>query len=277
LQPFPLVARPYTPLLPANRQRTIDAMGKTTKTAVGLAATIVLAAGALELWTRRPVPPPDIALDIPAGTTTLVLVTHGSADAGDPLLIRIVAELQARYRDVPGAAVRFLRWAPQSDERLRAAATAQAAGRRLGEKLAEIPGLRELQIIAHSSGAFMPDAICRAYRAAVPFPARVSMVLLDPFLIQGFIDWSWGARHHGECADFALAVINTDDPAPATNRPLANAYNVDVTGAPGSASFQPNGHYWPLEYYRAVLLPVQAELARRSFADYPRGAVHTVR
>jgi hypothetical protein len=218
-------------------------VGKAPRIAIGLLAAAGLATTGMELWTRRPVPPPERALDVPADTSTLVLVTHGSADADDPLLGRVVTDLEARYRDIPGAAVRFLRWAPQSDERLRAAATAQATGRLVGAGLARLGRLRDLQLIAHSSGAFMPDAICQAYRTASAAPARVSMVLLDPFQIHGFVDWNWGARHHGECADFALAVINTDDPAPATNHALANAWNLDVTSA--GKGFQPNGHYWP--------------------------------
>jgi hypothetical protein len=243
---------------------------------LALLALAVLATAAMEVWTRRPVPPPELALDIPADTSILVLVTHGSVDADDPLLARIVTDLEARYRDTPGAVVRFLRWAPQADERLCAAATAQATGQQVGAQLTRLGQLQELQLIAHSSGAFMPDAICVAYRAAVSTPARVSMVLLDPFQIRGFTDWRWGARHHGECADFALAVINTDDPAPATNSPLAHAWNLDITNAPGGRGFRPNGHYWPLEYYRVTLLPHQPELATLSHEQYPRGAVEKV-
>lgn len=236
-------------------------------------ALLLLAVGGLEAWTRRPVGPPSPALEVPAGTSTLVLVTHGSADADDPLLADIVAGLDQRYRAIPGAAVRFLRWAPESDERLRAAATAVATGRRLGERLAANASLRDLTLIAHSSGTFMPDAICESLRAAGRTDLRVTMVLLDPFQIRGFVDWTWGAREHGRCADFALAVINTDDPAPATNRPLDRAYNLDVTGLPGSAGFLPNGHYWPLKYYRDYLLDAQTAISGWSHADRPRGAV----
>lgn len=47
----------------------------------------------------------------------------------------LVAGLAARYRDIPDSAVRFVNWAPASDQRLRAAATAQAVGHELGEML----------------------------------------------------------------------------------------------------------------------------------------------
>ena len=102
------------------------------------------------------------------------------------------------------------------------------------------------------------------------------MTLLDPFQIRGFVDWTWGARRHGQCADFTLAVINTDDPAPATNRPLEQAFNLDVTGHPGGAGFKPNGHYWPLRYYLDHLLELQPEIASWSWAVHPRGATRAV-
>jgi len=238
-----------------------------------LAGFVALVVGAMELYARQPVARENPVLDLPADVSALVLVIHGSADADNPLLAEIVAGLTDRYRDEPGAAVRFVRWAPESDERLRAAATAQAVGRQLGSTLAGIGSLRELQLVAHSSGTFMPDAICSAFRAGRKSPARITMTLLDPFQIRGFVDWTWGAREHGRCADFALAVINTDDPAPATNRPLERAWNLDVTAQPGRATFTRNGHYWPLQYYRDYLLDQQPEIAGWNRADHPPGAV----
>ena len=71
-------------------------------------------------------------------------------------------------------------------------------------------------------------------------------------------------------------MLNTDDPAPATNRPLAHAWNLDVTAHPGRATFTRNGHYWPLQYYRDYLLSDQPQIAGWSYADHPRGAVQTV-
>ncbi len=240
------------------------------------AAVSGLLVGALEIYARQPVTVPTLALNLPPDVATLVLVIHGSGDADSPLLAEIVAGMKARYQDVPDSAVRFVRWSPASDQRLRAAATAQAAGRRLGTTLAGVTTLRELHLIAHSSGAFMPDAICGAWRAGNPTPARVTMVLLDPFQIRGFADWTWGARQHGRCADFALALINTDDPAPSTNRPLLQAFNLDVTGHPERATFTRNGHYWPVQYYRKHLVAKESEIGLRTHATEARGAVRLV-
>jgi hypothetical protein len=237
---------------------------------------IALTVGALEAYSRQPVRGTTPDLDLPTDVATLVLVIHGSGDADNPLLAGIVARLAGRYKASPDSAVRYVRWTPASDQRLRAAATAQAIGSALGAQLAKVGTLRELHLIAHSSGTFMPDAICAAYRAGSQAPARITMVLLDPFQIRGFTDWTYGARHHGECGDFALAIINTDDPAPATNRPLARAFNLDVTRHPGRASFTRNGHYWPLQYYRDYVLQEQPEIADWSGADYPLGVVRAV-
>lgn len=239
----------------------------------GLAVVVALVAGAMEVYSRQPVARDTPVLDLPTGVRTLVLVIHGSADADNPLLAEIVAALADRYRDAPGAAVRFVRWAPESDQRLRAVATAEVVGRQLGTELAGLGSLGDLQLIAHSSGTFMPDAICSAFRAAREGPARITMTLLDPFQIRGFVDWSYGAREHGRCADFTLAVINTDDPAPATNVPLERAFNLDVTAHPGRAGFDRNGHYWPVKYYRDHLLQLQPEIAGWTHDDRPRGAV----
>jgi hypothetical protein len=241
-----------------------------------LGLLLVVATGGLEVYSRQPVVAPIPPLDLPANVSTLVLVVHGSADADNPQFPAIVARLSERYREVPAAAVRFVRWAPESDQRLRAAATAQSIGTSLGESLAKLGTVKELVLVAHSSGTFMPDAICTAFRAATPQPARITMTLLDPFQIHGFVDWTWGARQHGRCADFTLAVINTDDPAPATNRPLANAYNLDVTGHPGRAGFTRNGHYWPVQYYLDHLADQQPEISGWSFGDHPRGEVRVV-
>jgi len=210
---------------------------------------LVLAAG-LELYTRTPSVDRLPVLAVPQDTQVLALLIHGSQDGGNPLLPEIVAALQAHYRDTPNATVLLVDWAPASDDRLRAAANAQVVGAALGAQVAKLPALRELRLVAHSAGAYMPDAICEAYRKAAARPARVTMEFLDPFQIRGFFDWTHGSREHGRCADFALAIINTDDNAPSTNRPLRHAQNLDITADPGRRTFTGGGHYWPLRWYR---------------------------
>ncbi len=239
-----------------------------------LALALAVIAG-LEIYTRTPVRviPPDLTL--PAGTRALTLVFHGSVDGDNPQFPALVASLQDA---APGAdaQLRFVRWDPPSDLRLRAAATARSLGRQLGPVVAGLPELATLRLIAHSSGSFVPDSLCEAYRVAAARPARVEMVLLDAFQIRGFVDWQYGARHHGRCADFALAIFNTDDPAPATNRPLRNAHNLDVTDHPGRAGYDRNGHYWPVQFFLEAGAAIIKTLPGRSHDQHPRGSVVTI-
>lgn len=249
------------------------------RTLIAVLAAAAIVAG-MELYTRMPLTVDAAAVDLrlPADVRALTIVAHGSVDGDNPLFPEIVARIGNHYAAAgrPDVTVRFLHWAPWSDQRLRAAATAEQLGTRLGGTLARYPTLEELQLVTHSSGTYIADALCESYRRHLPAQsraARVTMVFLDAFQLHGFTDWRHGARNHGRCADFAIAVINTDDPAPATSAPLENAWNIDVTAHPGRATFPRNGHYWPLQYYRDVLPGLAGEPLEASHQRYPRGAV----
>lgn len=252
-------------------------------------ALLVLAVVAMELYTRTPidVPVTAIDLDIPATAVKAVIVVHGSVDADNPQFTLLVQRL-AQHVEVtgePDAVVRYLRWSPYSDQRLRAAATAELLGARLGERLAKQDSLRELLLIVHSSGAYVADSLCESFRrgrraAGDGSPGkgssvRIDAVFLDPFQLRGFLDFRHGARNHGRCADFALAILNTDDPAPATNAPLAHAWNIDVTAHPGRAALDRNGHYWPPQYYLTYLPGLLSEPLVLAHQRYPRGGLVT--
>ena len=225
-------------------------MRRRSKIIGAVTLALVTAIAGLEIYCRTPLDFELPSLDLPS-QNSMTLVFHGSVDADNPLFPRLLAALAAT-----GRTVRYIRRDPWSDTRLRAAASAQQAGTQVAEQLMahlarRSPGSGEtldLELVAHSSGAYVLDALCERLRARTKTPLRVRMIFLDPFQIHGFVDWTHGARQHGRCADHAVAVINTDDPAPATNRPLSRARNVDVTADPRRADFTENGHYWPVEY-----------------------------
>ena len=233
---------------------------------IGVALVLAVAVvSGLEAYTRTPDDVRASVLDIPPDTRTLVLLFHGSGDAGDPFLEEIIAALERRYATEAAVAVRLVNWQPWSEQRLRAAANARLLGDQLGRQVATLASLQVLHLVAHSSGGFVPDALCESYRQhhrhSAGRLARIEMDLLDPFQIDGFVDWTWGARNHGRCADQAIAIINTDDFAPATNRLLRHARNIDVTAVPRPAGFARNGHYWPLVYYRDWIASAAPALA----------------
>ena len=221
-------------------------MTRHSRIAAPLVASIGVVLGGMEWYGRTPLefrlPPLGFPDD-----RAMTLVFHGSVDADNPQFPRLVDALKEK-----GKVARFVRWDPWSDTRLRAAASAKRAGEQVAEQLIaqweKSPQARDLELIAHSSGAYVLDALCERLRERMTTPPRITMVFVDPFQIWGFVDWAYGAREHGRCADDAVAIINTDDPAPSTNRPLARASNIDVTLDPRRASLKENGHYWALEY-----------------------------
>ena len=238
------------------------------RTAIFLVVALALLALGLEIYARLPAAFPIEPLAISPSATSVVLIFHGAQDGGDPLL----DEIAGKFANLatPGTVVINYRWDAGANNRLRAAANAKRLGQRLGTELSQLPQLRDLRLIAHSVGAYVPDAICDALRLAGS-DAWIEITLLDPFGIAGFFDWRHGVRNHGRCADYAAAIINTDDPAPATNSPLQQAYNTDVTAASGRDTFPRNGHYWPLQYYRDRMSLREVEVRLRRHTQTPRG------
>ena len=233
---------------------------------------LALGGAALEAYTRTADDFPVMPLDLPTDTSGLVLIFHGSEDAGDPVL----EEIARHYRSRHGAHEYVVNydWSPASDNRLRARSNARRVGRALGEELARLTKLSRLKLVAHSAGAYVPDALCDALRetSGQKIP-EIRTIYLDPFGMRGFMDLSHGARNHGRCAEFALAIINTDDPAPATNAPLQLAYTIDVTAHPGKLKIERNGHYWPLRYFADALANGGMPEATQSHTELPRGQV----
>jgi hypothetical protein len=224
-------------------------------------AALVMVLLALEAYVRWPSQVPPVPLAVAPGTRELVLIVHGSFGAEEPTL----RELERRWRAQAGAGVQVVRhrWAPWSDNILRAGPHGAHLGAALGRELGAMAGLERLHLVAHSAGAYLLDPLCEAWRAARrsraggTAPGSVEMTFLDPIGLRGLFERGWGAREFGRCADRAEAYINTDDSAPATDRVLRHARTFDVTRAPGRATF-PDGHRWPVQYYLERRFPQAA-------------------
>lgn len=248
-------------------------MGRAARIVLVVAALVAALAAGLELYARARADPPAAPLGVPPGARVLVLLLHGSGGREEPTLValeRRFVELAAGRPDV--AVIRYA-WSPWSDSRLRARANGLAIGAAIGREAAAAEGLVAVHVVSHSAGAYPSHAFCEAYRAAARRPARVVQTFLDPIGFQGALDTGWGARALGGCADYAQAVINTDDAAPATNAPLALAWNVDVTGAAARAAAGLDGHRWPVRWYLDAVTAADLDGATRSHDARPRGAV----
>lgn len=241
---------------------------------VALAGVCAVALVGLEIYTRIPDELTPPVLNVAADATRLTLVFHGSGGSDDMLMSRLAAASAQVAGGASTAAA--VNWSPASDNRLRAAANARVVGAAVGEQVARLEQLTELQLVGHSSGAFVLDALCDAVRARRGDDIWIESIFLDPFGIDGFLNWGHGARRHGYCADFALNVLNTDDQAPATNSLLRNAYTLDVTAvAERPAAEQTNLHYWPVQYLAEQLEAGRLARERRTHERLPRGVVTT--
>jgi hypothetical protein len=209
----------------------------------------------LEAYTRWPSAAAAAPLVVAPGTRELVLLVHGSFGREEPGL----RALEQRFRELavsqPEVQVVRYGWSPASVNILRAGPRGAAIGAGLGAQLAAAPQLVRLHLVAHSAGAYLLDPLCEAWRDAsgAAHRARVRMTFLDPIGLRGLFDRGWGARELGRCADVAVAYINTDDAAPATDRRLRHARTLDVTAARVAAGQRGDGHRWPIEYYRERL------------------------
>lgn len=226
----------------------------------------------MEAYCRLPIQFKITKLDIPRDTQILVVLFHGTKDHLNPELKALAAEFKIYLAKNQNVEVINYNWSYASDNRLRASANAIKIGESLGSEIAKYKRLRHIRLIGHSVGAFIPDALCQAYRD-LGGNAHIEINFLDPFSLRGFADKNYGVRSHGHCADFASSIINTDDPAPSTNTILENAWNLDITNLKRPSDFIRNGHYWPPLYFLLSMNEDQAKMGYKTQNEHPRGVI----
>ena len=244
------------------RKRVLYAM------AALLSATVLF-----DVYARFPASFELAPLQLDAATHSAVLLFHGTGGRNEPTMLA----LEARARSLLGgrevvAVLRYV-WSPYSDNRFRAAVNGERVGRLLGADLARLPALESVHIIAHSAGAYIPGPLCDTLKKFAGRPVRVDITYVDPIGFHGVLDAGWGARNFGSCGDYVEAFINTDDPVPATNAPLARAWNVDVTAAGRKSTYAGGGHRWPMQYYVDTVSPEEILPGAHSHSTRPRGAI----
>ena len=260
---------------------------------------------AMEAYTRTPDKLIIKPLELPRNTKEAVLLFHGAKDELNPEIAAIANKYTKLVYDRKTTKVLNYDWSSGANNRLRAGTNAMEFGRALGEELAKLKELQHIRIIAHSASGFIPDELCRTYKD-LGGTAHIETTFLDAFGLRGLLDSSFGARNHGSCPDFSANIVNTDDPAPTTNKFFKNAWNLDVTGLKRPQEFiyrtdprtakediwlgvgeamddvkrklnnpeqQHNGHYWPPYYFLTVMDEHATQPEKRDHKEFPRGTV----
>eukprot|EP00587_Corethron_hystrix_P007659 CAMPEP_0113302780 /NCGR_PEP_ID=MMETSP0010_2-20120614/3466_1 /TAXON_ID=216773 ORGANISM="Corethron hystrix, Strain 308" /NCGR_SAMPLE_ID=MMETSP0010_2 /ASSEMBLY_ACC=CAM_ASM_000155 /LENGTH=260 /DNA_ID=CAMNT_0000156659 /DNA_START=188 /DNA_END=970 /DNA_ORIENTATION=- /assembly_acc=CAM_ASM_000155 len=224
---------------------------------LGTTGTIASVVGLSELYSRgfpRLYKPSLDISDLPQTSRegTLTIIFHG-AGGPDAYTAELVDKLSADKSN----AVYFPDWTEFSSNTLRAASDGLSVGnqiglgvaKRLGDDGDDGPGT--VHVIGISVGSFAAQAVVDAISAyrlrqgklRQPF---LQVIFLDPFIARGVYDWGYGKERFGRGADTAFQYLNTDDPVPFTDQPLANCRTIDVTSIRPEEIF---GHDWPLVYY----------------------------
>ncbi len=181
-------------------------------------------------------------------TKELIVLVHGKGDNPSSWADSFAAELNLALLG-DGQQALTINWSDYSNDLFRSTLNARRIGQDLGRKLAALKHLKRLHLIGHSAGSFVVYGICEAVK-----PYRedlfVHTTFLDPVGIYAGIDWGYGTRNFGSCADISDAYIDREDGVPGSNAPLDHPHTFDVTALRKKSSFKELPHLWPIEYYR---------------------------
>jgi hypothetical protein len=208
----------------------------------------------LEIYSRLGTKDTDFSFDLfppPASNGSwddvehATLVFHGSGGQ-DQYTDTLMKNLQRSLEKSTYSSM--IEWSSYSSNILQASFNGQRVGRIAATQLLESArNLKSVHLIGISVGAFAADSASIEVKSLLKESAFVQLTLLDPFTQRGIFDFGYGAREYGKGADYFQQYLNTDDPVPSTNSPLANSVCFDITSIrPEEISF---GHDWPVAYY----------------------------
>lgn len=185
-------------------------------------------------------------------TAELIVLVHGKGDRPSSWADGFAAEIDAVHLDEHQQVV-TVDWGDYSNDLLRSTLNARRIGRELGSRLAARQNLKRLHLVGHSAGSFVVYGICETVKEQRP-GLTVQATYLDPVGIYAGVDWGYGPRNFGSCADISDAYIDTGDGVPGSNAPLDHPHTFDVTALREKARFKGLPHLWPIEYYRQQVI-----------------------
>lgn len=182
----------------------------------------------------------------------VIVLVHGKGDNpsswADDFARQLRKELLGEHQQVV-----TVDWEEYSRDIFRSTLNGRRIGNELGGKLAGRKHIERLHLIGHSAGSFVVYGICETVKKMDP-DIYVQTTYLDPVTVYRGIDWEYGTRHFGSCANVSDAYIDHDDGVPGSNSPLPHTHTFDVTGLKESAGYTGLPHLWPVQYYRREVL-----------------------
>lgn len=217
--------------------------------------------------------------DVASSKDELIVLVHGKGDSAETWSLPFAKDLEQRVIS-EHQQIYSVDWSDYSQNLFRCSNNGRRIGLQIGEVIAANQTLKKVHLIGHSAGAFVVYGMCESLKKHNP-SLVVHSTYLDPLGIYSGVDWNYGPRNFGSCADISDAYIDIDDNVPGSNTPLEHAHTFDVTELKMSedALYQGNAHRWPVEYYRSAA--VHGNLPFWSadndvMRQFPRGQVTNV-
>lgn len=185
-------------------------------------------------------------------TRELIILIHGKGDNPSSWAEGFAEELETSLL-TENQEVATVDWGQYSKDLFRSTLNGRRIGQDIGSRLVRHTNLQRLHLIGHSAGSFVVYGICEAIKKKRN-NIFIQTSYLDPVGIYGGIDWGFGTRNFGNCADISDAYIDRDDNVPGSNAALDHPHTFDVTALKAAQGFNGSPHLWPIEFYRRAVL-----------------------
>lgn len=182
----------------------------------------------------------------------LMALVHGKGDRPSSWANGFASDLESLVLNNRQQVV-TVDWREYSKDMFRCTLNARRIGHDLGEKINEHNNIKRLHLVGHSAGSFVVYGICEAVKKNNK-EIFVHTTYLAPVSIYRGIDWGFGTRNFGSCADISDAYIDHEDGVPVNDQPLKHPHTFDVTALKVSAGYTGSPHLWPIDYYRKAVI-----------------------
>jgi len=214
---------------------------------------VIISAIVVQAYMYWPIDIPTQPIKPKPEADTLVVMFHGAGGPEKEWQNLVLRVSQAAEKN-PAIQVENILWLPWSKDFFRAAVSGETIAKNIGEQIAVAKQIKTVHLIATSAGSYGLRSFCEVIRERRGEQVFVKMTYLDPVGVKGLVDFFYGQRNYGQCADDAEVFFNRDDYVPGSNAPLPHARSVDVTFVSEKKDFVGDGHSWPVRYYAEYIV-----------------------